>query len=395
MRHLYKNEPSGPTTPIVLIVSKYTLFLQSQKTTTFKKIMYFFCYLFPNIIQSLFLHSLGDKITDLNYHFGYTDYNNETKGAVNMLLNKSKIYDTLIIGGGPAGYGAALYTSRSGLETLVVEKLSAGGQIALSHWVDNYPGFEDGIDGFSLGMKMQKSAERFGTETVQAEVKKVSLDKPVKEIETTAGTFFARTVMIASGANPKELGLPNEKNLTGRGVHYCAACDGMFYRGKTVVVVGGGNSAVSDALLLSRLCQKVILVHRGDKLKASKVYLEPIMNNEKIEVKFNSLIKEIKTDGKITGIITESRVDGSFEEISCDGIFISIGRYPSSELFKEQIKTDESGYIVADESTRTNLPGVFAIGDIRTKALRQVVTAISDGATASLYAEEYLAETNK
>jgi len=312
-----------------------------------------------------------------------------------MSLNTSKIYDTLIIGGGPAGYGAALYTSRAGLETIVIEKLSAGGQIALSHWVDNYPGFEEGIDGFSLGVKMQKSAERFGTVTVQAEVKGVSLDKPVKEIETTAGTFLARTVMIASGANPKELGLPNEKALMGRGVHYCAACDGMFYRGKTVVVAGGGNSAISDALLLSRLCKKVILVHRRDKLKASKVYIEPVMNNENIEVKLDSLITEIKADGKVTSIVIENRADGSKEEIECDGVFISIGRSPSSELFKDQIATDENGYIIADESTKTDLPGVFAIGDIRTKTLRQVVTAISDGATASVYAEEYLAEISK
>jgi len=201
--------------------------------------------------------------------------------------------------------------------------------------------------------------------------------------------------MIASGANPKELGLPNEKALMGRGVHYCAACDGMFYRGKTVVVAGGGNSAISDALLLSRLCKKVILVHRRDKLKASKVYIEPVMNNENIEVKLDSLITEIKADGKVTSIVIENRADGSKEEIECDGVFISIGRSPSSELFKDQIATDENGYIIADESTKTDLPGVFAIGDIRTKTLRQVVTAISDGATASVYAEEYLAEISK
>ncbi len=317
------------------------------------------------------------------------------KGAVNMSLNRSKIYDTLIIGGGPGGYGAALYTSRAGLETIVIEKLSAGGQIALSHWVDNYPGFEDGIDGFSLGMKMQKSAERFGTVTVQAEVTNVSLDKPVKEIETTEGTFFAKTVIIASGANPKELGVENESMLTGRGVHYCAACDGMFYRNKTVVIAGGGNSAVSDALLLSRLCKKVILVHRGDKLKASKVYIEPVMDNEKIELKLNSRITEIKADGNISAITIENTLNGDKEDIKCDGLFVSIGRKPASELFKGQISLDESGYIIADESTKTNIPGVFAVGDIRTKALRQVVTAISDGATASLYAEEYLAEISK
>ncbi len=309
-----------------------------------------------------------------------------------MSLNKSEIFDVLIIGGGPGGYGAALYTSRAGLNTIVIEKLSAGGQIALSHWVDNYPGFEDGIDGFSLGQKMQLSAERFGTKTIQAEVLSVNLEKPIKEIETTSGTILSKTVIIATGANPKELGLPDEKALTGRGIHYCAACDGMFYRGKTVVIAGGGNSAAGDALLLSRLCKKVILVHRRDKLKASNIYLKPLEEAENIEVILDSRIAEIKADGKVSSVVIENIKDGSLKETECDGVFVSIGRAPASALFYGQINIDENGYIIADESTRTNVPGVFAVGDIRTKALRQVVTAISDGATASLYAEQYLAE---
>jgi thioredoxin reductase (NADPH) len=302
------------------------------------------------------------------------------------------IYDAMIIGGGPAGYTAALYCARAGLDTIVLEKLSAGGQIALTSQVDNYPGFEDGIDGFTLGEKMQLGAERFGAKTELAEVLSLHLSGPIKTAETSEGTFQSRTVILATGAVPRELGLPGEKELIGRGVNYCAACDGMFYKGKTVVVAGGGNTAAADALLLSRICQKVILVHRRDTLRATKIYHEPLMKAENIEFCWNSTITALLHENKLTGIRVRDTKTGEEKELACEGIFISIGRVPVTDLVKEELTLDPSGYIPADETTRTNIPGVFAAGDVRAKAVRQVVTAVSDGAVASHYAEEYLAE---
>jgi len=302
-----------------------------------------------------------------------------------------RVYDMIIIGGGPGGYTAALYAARAGLSTLVLEKLSAGGQMALTMQIDNYPGFEEGIDGFTLGESMQQSAERFGAETELAEVYSVQLDGEIKTVETSEGTFRGKTVVIATGANPRELGVEGEQELVGRGVNYCAACDGMFYKGKTVVLVGGGNSAAADAMVLSRIAKKVILVHRRDTLRATKIYHDPLMKAENIEFRWNSAISEILHDGVVKGVKLRDTVTGEESEVACEGIFVSIGRKPATELVKDQLTLDESGYIVADETTRTNLPGVFAVGDVRTKALRQVVTATADGAVAAHFADEYLA----
>lgn len=303
-----------------------------------------------------------------------------------------QIYDIVIVGGGPAGYTAALYAARAGLKTIVLEKLSAGGQMALTSQIDNYPGFEDGIDGFTLAEKMQQQAERFGAETELAEVTALRLDGDIKEIITNGGTFYGKTVVIATGANPRELGIPGEKALVGRGVNYCAACDGMFYKGKTVVVVGGGNSATADAMLLSRVANKVILVHRRDTLRATKIYHGPLMNAPNVEFRWNSTVVELLQDDKLTGVKLQDAVTGEEAALECDGVFVSIGRTPANTLVQEQLSLDPAGYIVADESTRTNLPGVFAVGDVRTKALRQVVSAVADGAMAAHYAEEYLAQ---
>lgn len=304
----------------------------------------------------------------------------------------NEIYDAVIVGGGPGGYAAALYCARAGLSTVVLEKLAPGGQMGLTAQIDNYPGFDEGISGFALGDKMRKGAERFGAKTQVTEVLSLQLEGEEKRIETADGTILGRTVILATGARAKGLGLPGEEAMAGRGLSFCAACDGMFYRGKTVVVVGGGNSAVGDALLLSRLCQKVILVHRRDTLRASRVYHKPLLEAENVEVRWNSTVTQLLQDLRLTGVRIKNTVTGEETDLPCDGLFISIGRAPATELVKDQLTLDPAGYVVADESTRTNLPGVFAVGDVRTKALRQVVTAAADGAVAAHYAEAYLTE---
>ena len=301
------------------------------------------------------------------------------------------VYDMVIIGGGPGGYSAALYAARAGLDVVVLERLSAGGQMALTHQVDNYPGFAEGIDGFTLGMQMQEGAERFDAKTEYAEVKSLDLWAEPKRIETSDGTFLGKTVVYAAGAGPRKLGLPEEEKAAGRGVHYCAACDGMFYKGKTVVVVGGGNSAVADALILSRLAEKVILVHRRDSLRAEKVYHKALKEAENLEFRWNSVVSEVLHEDKVTGIRLKNVNNGEEAVIPCDGVFVSIGRSPNTDLLKGQVALDSQGYVSAGESCRTNIPGVFAVGDVRTKALRQIVTAAADGAVSVHYAEEYLA----
>ncbi|MBO5980932.1 MAG: thioredoxin-disulfide reductase [Clostridia bacterium] len=302
-----------------------------------------------------------------------------------------KIYDTIIMGGGPAGYTAALYAVRAGLKALVLEKFSAGGQMTQTHTIDNYPGFDEGIDGFTLGYKMQKGAERFGAQTLQTEVLEADLKAFPKVITADAGRFYAKTVIIATGADHKRLGVPEEQALTGRGVAYCAACDGMLYRGKRVAVIGGGNSAAADALLLSKICEKVYVIHRRDTLRAEKVYYEPLTKAQNIEFVWNSRLESFIHDQKVKGIRTKKN-DGSTKDIELDGVFISIGRVPVSHLFAKDVATDEKGYIIADETTKTSVDGVFAAGDVRSKAVRQIVTAAADGAVAVHFAQEYLAK---
>ena len=298
--------------------------------------------------------------------------------------------DVIVIGGGPGGYFAALYAARANLSTMVIEKFAPGGQMATTEIVENYPGFVDGINGFELGMQMKKGAERFGVKTKLAEVKSVELDKNPKLIHTAKETFEAKTVILALGAFPRELGLPNERNLRGRGVSYCATCDGMFYKDKTVVIVGGGNTAVADALFLAKICKKVYLVHRRDELRASKTYMESLENAENIEFIWSSEVVEIlEEDMMVSGVKVKSKKDDSIRMVSCDGIFVAIGNIPNTKLIEGQVTLDEAGYVLADETTQTNISGVFAVGDMRQKPLRQIVTAVADGAVASKYAEEF------
>lgn len=300
------------------------------------------------------------------------------------------IYDMVIIGGGPAGYTAALYAARAGFDVVVLERLAPGGQMALTGEIDNYPGFDEGISGFELGMKMQKGAERFGAKTIYTEVKSVDFSGDIKKIEAGSGVFLGKTVVISTGADPRRLGISGEDKLIGRGVHYCAHCDGRFYKDKTVVVVGGGNSAAADALYLSKLAKKVYAVHRRDTLRAEKIYQQPLFNAENVEFVWNSTVSGFITGDKLNGVKVTDVNSGAVTELACDGVFVSIGRTPATAFLADKVRLDEGGYVVADESTRTNVDGVFAVGDVRTKALRQVVTAVADGANAVHFAEEYL-----
>lgn len=300
------------------------------------------------------------------------------------------VYDTLIIGGGPCGYTAALYAGRADLKILVLEKGTAGGQMSTTDHIDNYPGFPDGTDGYSLASAMERQAARFGAQTVQAEVQKVQLDGPVKTVTAGGKDYCARTVIVAAGASPRELGFEEERRLRGKGVSYCATCDGVFYRGKTVAVVGGGDTAAVDALFLTRFCEKVYVVHRRDALRAAKEYQKRLFANEKVELIWDSVVERILADGNVTGLRLRNKKTGEIRELPCQGVFIAIGSVPNTAFLEGQLPLDEEGYVMAGEDTATPLAGVFAAGDIRRKAFRQIVTAVSDGATAAKMAEESL-----
>ncbi|MBR4039528.1 MAG: thioredoxin-disulfide reductase [Clostridia bacterium] len=338
------------------------------------------------------------------YHKGMTlgsVINPESESAIDEFISgtlsmeqKQKavhVHDMIIIGGGPGGYTAALYAARSGLDAIVLEKLSAGGQMAQTHQIDNYPGFEDGVDGYELGQKMLRQAQRFGAQTAYAEVTRVDLMAEPKVIETSEGVYYGKAVVIATGAGPRELGVEGEKELVGRGVAYCAACDGMFFKGKTVAVVGGGNSAAADALLLSRIAERVIVIHRRDTLRATKVYHEPLMQAENVEFRWDSVVTALEHEDKLTGVRLKNVKSGEESSLEVDGLFVSVGRKPNTQLFDGQVELTAGGYIAAGEDTRTNIPGVYAVGDVREKQLRQIVTAVADGAVAVHMAEEYLA----
>ena len=301
------------------------------------------------------------------------------------------IYDVIVLGGGPAGYTAAMYAARAGLQTILLEKLSVGGQMVTTDQIDNYPGLPEGVDGISLGQAMKQGADIAGAKSVFTEILGVELHDKVKMITTDSGVYHALSVIIATGADHRHLGLAEETELVGRGVHYCATCDGMFYRGKTVVVIGGGNSAIGAARYLSRLCKQVIVVHRRDTLRASKAEHEKLLQMENVEICYNSEVTAFLHETKVNGVALRNTVTGETHEISCDGVFVSVGQSPNTKLFDGQIELDAGGYVVADESTRTNLSGVFAAGDVRTKPLRQVVTACADGAVAASQAESFLA----
>lgn len=301
-------------------------------------------------------------------------------------------FDVIVIGAGPAGLTAGLYAARGGLSVAVFERISPGGQLAQTSEVENYPGFPNGAEGWQLAFDMQQQALNFGVKIITEEVTGVDFSGDRKQVVTPNGTYAAKSVIVATGAHHRELGLPGEHELQGKGVSYCATCDGNFFRGKNVIVVGGGNTAVGDALYLARICNKVYLVHRRDKLRATPVYNQRLAEMENIEFVWNSIPEAILSEeGVVTGLRVKDVNNGDLREIAASAVFVAVGNAPSTDFLAGALELDGAGYIVADESGKTSVPGVFIAGDVRTKSLRQVVTAVADGAQAAENAAEFIA----
>ena len=300
------------------------------------------------------------------------------------------MYDIIIIGSGPAGLSAAIYAQRACLDTIVIEKNGISGGQVLNTWeVDNYPGFP-GVTGFELSRQFREHANKLGARVVQDEVVQVELSGNVKKVVCEEETYEARCVILASGAHHRTLEVPGEEELRGAGVSYCATCDGAFFRGRTVAVVGGGDAALEDAIFLARMCEKVYIVHRRDKLRGAKRLQERVQALENIEFVWNSETAAIEGNGQVEALRLRQTKTGEEKRLDVDGVFIAVGLAPESELYAGQLELDEQGYIRADESGQTSVPGVFAAGDVRTKALRQILTAASDGANCVASAERYL-----
>jgi thioredoxin reductase (NADPH) len=306
------------------------------------------------------------------------------------MLNENLNYDVAIIGGGPAGLGAAIYAARGGLKTVVFEKGLIGGQILLTADVDNYPGFDETVSGYDLVDKMRKQAEKFNAEFREEEVTAISLEGLCKIVETDKNTYRAKTIIYCAGAHPRKLAVPGEERLTGRGVSYCATCDGALYRSKTVAVIGGGDSAVEEAEFLTRFADKVYVVHRRDKLRAVHAVQERAFNNPKIGFLWSSVVHEIVGEEKIEKLILFNKKKNTFADLMVAGVFIYVGIIPNNSLIESRLELDSQGFILTDDNGQTNIPGIFAAGDIVHKVLRQVVTAVSDGAVAAFSAERWI-----
>ncbi|AWI04693.1 thioredoxin-disulfide reductase [Clostridium drakei] len=308
----------------------------------------------------------------------------------------NNIYDVIIIGSGPAGLSAAIYSARARLKTLILERVKVGGQIVITDEVANYPGSVQHATGPSLIARMEEQVESFGAERKKDNIKEVDFTGKIKKLKGEKEEYYAKSVIIASGANPRKIGCPGENELIGKGVSYCATCDAEFFEDLEVFVVGGGDSAIEEAIYLTKFAKKVTIVHRRDELRAAKSIQEKAFKNPKIEIKWNSVITEIKGDGIVESAVFKDTKTGELSEYFADeedgtfGIFVFVGYLPTNQLVKELVDTSEAGYIVTNDKMETNIEGVFAAGDIREKPLRQVVTAAADGAIAAVQAEKYI-----
>ncbi len=300
--------------------------------------------------------------------------------------------DVIIIGSGPAGLTAAIYAGRANLRPLLISGMERGGQVTLTNDLENYPGFPEGLSGFDMYQLFEKQALRFGTEIIYDVVESVDLSDEVKTVKTATETYTAKTVIIATGSTPKRLGVPGEDKYIGKGVSYCATCDGFFFTGKQVVVVGGGNSALDEGLFLTRYAQKVTIIHRRDRLRADAILQERANKNEKIAFIWDTVVEEVAGEAAVTHLRLKNIKTGQISKFPVDGVFVFIGHKPNTELFAGQVKLDDAGYIDADRRTRTNLPGVLACGDVQDSIYRQAITASASGCMAAIEAEKYVAE---
>lgn len=303
-----------------------------------------------------------------------------------------KNYDLIIIGGGPAGLTAGMYGARSALKTLIIERAMPGGQAATTYEIANYPGFPGGVSGTDLAMKMYEQAQEHGAEFISGEITKINLEDKVKRIVVDGTAYQAKTVILATGVEPRKLGVDGEDKFRGRGVSYCATCDGAFFRGKKVIVVGGGDAAVEEAIYLTRFASNVTIIHRRDQLRAHKAAQDKAFANPKIDFIWNSVVEEIIGEDSVVGVKLKNRETSKVSDLACDGIFVYIGQNPVTELFPASLNLSPDGYVITDEYLRTNIPGVFAAGDVRKTVLRQLVTAVADGAVAAVSALKYLEE---
>lgn len=299
------------------------------------------------------------------------------------------MYDLIIIGSGPAGLSAAVYGKRAGLNTLVLEKNPmSGGQVLNTYEVDNYLGMP-GINGFDMGMQFREHADKLGAEFEEADVRGIGIEGGRRIVKTAGREYEARAVIIATGAAHKKLDVPGEERLAGRGISYCATCDGAFFRGKTVAVVGGGDVAAEDAIFLARGCKKVYVVHRRDELRAAKILQDQLFSLPNVEMVWNCTVNEIQGGEQVSGISLHNKIENTDFVLPADGIFIAVGIAPNTKEFLGTLAADQGGYLVAGEDCATSVPGIFAAGDVRTKKLRQIVTAVADGANAVAAAQEY------
>lgn len=301
-------------------------------------------------------------------------------------------YDVIIIGGGPAGMTAGLYTSRARLKTLLIENALFGGQMTTTELIENYPGFPQGVSGDELSRLMEEQAKRFGMEAVSDEVTEVGLEKDFKKVKTYGGEYICRALIICTGTEYRKLGVPGEEEYRGRGISYCATCDGAFFKDSRIIVVGGGDSALTEALFLTKFVSELTIIHRRDALRATKIYQERALSNPKIKFLWNSVVQEIKGDSVVRSVVVKNIKTGEVKDVETEGAFLFVGLMPRTHFLKNLLQLDEAGYILTDENCETSVKGIFAAGDCRKKLLRQISTSVGDGATAAFAAEKYLEE---